>query len=82
MYTLVYAEEFLKQMRKLDKGTQKRIISTLDRIKIRPYPHVKKLVGNPYFRLRVGNYRVILDIKEDKLIIYVLEIGHRRSIYK
>jgi len=82
MYTLVYAEEFLKQMRKLDKGTQKRIISTLDRIKIRPYPHVKKLVGNPYFRLRVGNYRVILDIKEDKLIIYVLEVGHRRSIYK
>jgi len=82
MYSLLYTEEFLKQFRKLDREVQKRIISTLERIRIRPYPHVKKLVGNPYFRLRVGNYRVILDLKEDKLIIYVLEVGHRRNIYK
>ena len=82
MYTLVYTEEFFKQIKKLNKDIQKRIMSTLERIRIRPYPHVKKLVGNPYFRLRVGNYRVILDIKENRLIIYVLEVGHRRSIYK
>jgi mRNA interferase RelE/StbE len=82
MYALVYTEEFFKQIRKLSKGTQKRIISTLERIRIRPYPHLKKLVGSPYFRLRVGDYRVILDIKENKLIIYVLEVGHRRNIYK
>jgi mRNA interferase RelE/StbE len=66
----------------MNKETQKRIISTLERIRIRPYPYVKKLVGNPYFRLRSGDYRIILDIKENKLIIYVLEVGHRRNIYK
>lgn len=82
MYTLVYAEEFLKQLKKLNKDVQKRVISALERIRIRPYPHVKKLVGSPYFRVRVGDYRVIVDIKENKLIVYVLEVGHRRNIYK
>jgi len=53
---------------------------TLERIRIRPYPYVKKLVGSPYFRLRVGDYRVILDIKENELIIHVLELGHRKNI--
>lgn len=71
-----------KQFNKLDSSIQIRIISTLKRVRIRPYAHVKKLVGNPYFRLRVGNYRVILDIQEDKLIIFVIEVGHRKNIYK
>ena len=82
MYTLVYSEEFLKQLEKLDKKTQKRVLSTLERIVVRPYSKVKRLIGCPYFRLRVGDYRVILDIFEDKLMIYVLEVGHRRNIYK
>lgn len=82
MYTLVYTEEFFKQVRKLGKDVQKRIFSTLERIRIRPYPHVKKLVGCPYFRLRAGDYRVILDIVENKMLIYVLEVGHRRNVYK
>ncbi|MDD5086545.1 MAG: type II toxin-antitoxin system RelE/ParE family toxin, partial [Candidatus Nanoarchaeia archaeon] len=59
-----------------------RIVSTLKRIRIRPYSHIKKLVGSNYFRLRVGDYRVILDIIENKLIIHVIEVGHRKNIYK
>lgn len=82
MYTLLYTNEFLKQLKKLNKETQKRIISTLERIRIRPYSYVKKLVGSPYFGLRAGDYRIILDIREEKLVIYVLELGHRRNIYK
>ncbi len=82
IYSLVYSDIALKQLKKFDKETQRRIISTLERIRIRPYPHVKKLVANPFFRLRVGDYRVIIDIKDDKLLIYVIEVGHRRNIYK
>lgn len=82
MYELIYTEEFLKQLKKLTKDIQKRIIVTLERIRIRPYPYVKKLVGGPYFRVRAGNYRIIIDIKNDKLLIYALEVGHRKNIYK
>ena len=82
MYELVYSEDFLTQIKKLEKEIQIRIISTLERIRIRPYPHVIRLVGSEYFRLRVGDYRVILDIRDNRLIIYVIEVGHRRNIYR
>jgi len=82
MFEIEFSKSSEKQLLKLEKDIQKRIVSTLDRIRIRPYPHVKKLVGNPYFRLRVGEYRVILDIQQNKLIIFVVEIGHRKNIYK
>ena len=82
MYSLIYSDASLKKLRKLELDIKNRIISSLERIRIHPYPHLKKLVGNPYFRLRVGDYRIILDIKNDKLIILVIEVGHRKDIYK
>ncbi len=82
MYEIEFTKTAEKQLLKLEKEHQRRILATLERIRIRPYPHVKKLVGSPYFRLRVGQYRVILDIHEDKLIIYVIELGDQRNIYK
>ena len=58
MYSIEFSETAEKQICKLEKETRDRIFSALERIRIRPYPFVKKLVGNPYFRLRVGDYRV------------------------
>ncbi|MEA3513995.1 MAG: type II toxin-antitoxin system RelE/ParE family toxin [Nanoarchaeota archaeon] len=71
-----------KQLSKLPLYVQNRIVSTLKRCQIRPHTHVKKLVGSKYFRLRVGDYRVIMDILNNKLIIHVIEVGHRKNIYK
>jgi len=82
MYTVELSKTAEKQFYKLKKETQIRIISSLERIKVRPYAHVKKLVGVPYFSLRVGDHRIILDIQNNKLMIYVIELGHRRNIYK
>jgi mRNA interferase RelE/StbE len=82
MYYIEFSQTAERQLYKLERKVQVRIISTLERIRVRPYPHVKKLVSSPYFRLRVGEYRVILDIKEDRLIIFVIEVGHRKNIYK
>ena len=82
MYTLAYSDKVLKQLEKLPKETQDRVLKTLQRITVRPHAHVKKLFGSPYFRLRVGDYRVILNIVENKLIILVIELGHRKNIYK
>lgn len=81
-YDLIYTDKAKKQLKKLDKPSQERIIHTLERCRIRPHSHVKKLVGNPYFRLRVGELRIIVDIKDNKLHIMVLEIDHRKKIYK
>ena len=82
MYSVILSDLASKQLEKLDKETKFRIISTVKRCRIRPYAHVKKLVDSPYFSLRAGDYRVIMDIREDKLMIFVIEIGHRSKIYK
>ncbi len=70
-----------KQFSKIEKEIQSRIVNSLERCKVRPHSYVKKLQGNPYFRLRVGDYRIILDIKDNQLIILILELGHRKHIY-
>ncbi|MBT3814815.1 type II toxin-antitoxin system RelE/ParE family toxin [Candidatus Woesearchaeota archaeon] len=82
MYKVELSKTAEKQIHKLSKDLQKRVILTLNRIKVRPYAYVKKLVSSPYFSLRFGDYRVILNIQDNKLIIFVIELGHRRNIYK
>ena len=81
-YEILFTDTSRRQFNKLEKSVQERIIAALERIRIRPEAHVKKLVGAPGYRLRVGDYRVILDIYKDKLIILVIKIGHRKNIYK
>ena len=80
-YHVIFSDLALKQLRKLDRETGQRIISTLERIRIRPDAYVKKLVGDEGYRLRVGNYSLILDLDKEKLIILVLTIGQRRNVY-
>jgi len=82
MFDIFLTAESKKFLKKLNKEDAARIISSIERCRVRPYHYVKKLVSSPYFRLRVGKYRVILDIKNKNLVIIVVEIGHRRNIYK
>jgi mRNA interferase RelE/StbE len=81
-YEVTFSDFADKQLSKLPLDIQNRIISTIKRCQIRPHSHVKKLVGSKYFRLRVGDYRVIMDIIDNKLIIYIVELGHRKRVYK
>jgi mRNA interferase RelE/StbE len=80
-HQIFFTDKAKKQLEKLEKVDQERIIKSLERIRIRPEAHITKLVGDPGYKLRVGNYRVILEIEKEKLIILVLLIGHRKNIY-
>jgi mRNA interferase RelE/StbE len=82
MFEIEFSKTTEKQLHKLEKEVQRRIIKALERCRINPYPHVKKLVGCPYFRLRVQDYRCILDIRKNKMIIFVIEVGHWKNVYK
>lgn len=82
MYKVIFSPKYIKQFEKLNKEIQSKLINIIERIKFRPFNFVKKLAGIPLYSLRVGHYRVILDIKSKELIILVLEVGHRRNIYK
>lgn len=82
MYSIVFHKKAEEQFKKLDRLFQKRIAGHLERIKIRPHHFVKKLVGSELYSLRVGEYRIILDIQNKLLVIYIFEIGHRKKVYK
>jgi mRNA interferase RelE/StbE len=82
MYNIIWSSKAKKQLGKLEKNIQSRIFASVDRIRIRPEAYVTKLVGDDSYRLRVGDYRVIMDLDQGKLLILVIRIGHRKEIYK
>ncbi len=82
MYELIYSPTALKQLEKLEYNIKERIIIVLERLRIRPEScDIKKLVGMQGYRFRAGDYRIIFEMENDKLIILVLQIGHRKNIY-
>ena len=82
MYKIAFGQDAEKQFKKLEKEIQNRVRNVLKRIQIRPYSFAERLTSVPYFKLRIGHYRVILDIKEEEKILFVMKIGHRKNIYK
>lgn len=82
MYDILFSKTAEKQFLKLEKTVQERIKSALERVRVRPEKHFLRLVGSELHRLRVGNYRVIADIKHKNLLIHVIEVGHRKNMYK
>lgn len=83
MYELIYSPAALKSLEKLERKDKERILTALERLRIRPEAcDTKKLVGMQAFRFRVGDYRVIFDMDNNKLLILILQVGHRKSIYK
>jgi len=81
-YEIIFSDHAVTELKKLEHGIQERIIKSLERIRIRPEAYVTKLVGDPGYRLRVGDYRVIMDIDKGRLLILVIKIGHRKNIYQ
>ena len=68
-------------MAKLDRTVAKRILEPVDRLERDPKRGLRRLVGSPYYRLRVGDYRIIVEVAEGQLLVLVLKVGHRRSVY-
>jgi mRNA interferase RelE/StbE len=84
MYKLFIDDKVVKDLRKIDKTWQTKIIANI-KTKLVKDPYLgKKLVGDlsPYYRYRVGDYRVLYEIVESKVLIIVVKIKHRKNVYK
>ena len=78
----IWSEKSVKQLKKLDKKIAQRIYDDILDCTEDPFKAVTRLVGSPFYRLRVGEYRVILDLQQNKMMIFVIEVDHRTRIYK
>ena len=87
-WTIKYTESSLRQLKRLDKPVALRILDYMDeRIALLADPRAagKNLVGprmGLYWRYRVGDIRVICDIQDHALVVLVVEVGHRREVYR
>lgn len=71
------------EIRGIERGTQKRILAKIESLKTNPRPHgVKKLQGHDdFYRVRVGDYRIIYRIYDNKLLITIVKVGDRKDVY-
>lgn len=84
-YRLEYSEKFIKSFDKLEKIIQKQIIESLKKLSDNydSCNNVIKLSGikNTY-RLRSGNYRILFNKDDKKLLILLIEVKHRKEVYR
>lgn len=81
-YTILLSKKAQKQLDNLSESIAEPIIFTIAKLEENPRPAgYKKLKGREGYRIRVGNYRIIYDIFEKKLIVDIITLGHRKDIY-
>ncbi len=80
-YQVILSEEARRTLKRLDKTTSSRMVKRLEMAAPNPLPYLKRLEGVPLFSLRVGNYRLILNLDLNKRMILVIRIGHRKKVY-
>lgn len=83
MFKVLIDELVLKKdFKKIDKTGQQRIIKTIrKKLTLKPKEFGKPLAGDlkGYWKLRIGEYRVIYEIEEEKVLVYVILVGYRRD---
>jgi len=86
LYSIEFLKEAIEELKRLDQVWQKRIINKLKILATDPASlanNIKLLKGkyHEYFRLQIGDYRVIYSREETQLVILIIRIGHRKEIY-
>lgn len=86
MYRIEYSKKAQKQIKKLDRQIQRLLFAWIDKHlegADNPRANGKGLTGDRAneWRYRIGNYRLICDIQDDKMVILALEFGHQRDVY-
>ena len=82
-YQLEITSSAEKVLRKYAAKLQERIIDKISKLSHHPRPFgSKKLRGSKDYRTRIGDYRIIYSIDDNKKVIAILDIGHRKDIYR
>ena len=82
-YRIDIKKSAVKEISKLLKKDLKRILKEIESLANNPRPFgAIKLSGDEKYRLRAGNYRILYQIFDDKLVIIVVKVGHRKDVYK
>ena len=83
-YRVEFRPGVLKNVKRFPKRDLVKIKKKIDDLSVNlPDPAITKMKGNnPFHKVRTGDYRIIYEIHDDKLVILVVKIGHRKDVYK
>jgi len=82
MHKLIFSKKALDQLNKLENELKERIWNKLQLCKEDPFRFLEHLEEIEGYKLRVGDYRAIIDVDNKNKIIHVLKMGHRKNIYE
>jgi mRNA interferase RelE/StbE len=85
MYRIVFTRQADRSLRKMSRNTARLIRDKLDQLAQDPYarnPNLTRLQGRSGYRLRVGDWRIIYELEDDRLVILVLKIAPRGGAYR
>ena len=85
MYKIVFTKEAARAIQRMPQNVARSIREKLREIAQDPFashPNTTKLQGRPGYRLRVGDWRVIYDIKPTEVVVIVLKIARRGEVYR
>ena len=84
MYLIGYTKPAIKTMAAMPRNVRELVKSKIEALARDPFgaANVKQLVGEPGYRLRVGDWRVIYDVDSGRLVVRVLKIGPRGGVYE
>ncbi len=82
-YKLHFKKSAEKELDKIPKKNLIKIIEAIKELRDNPLPiYCKKLRNDDKYRIRVGNYRILYNINNDILTIFVVKVKHRKDVYK
>lgn len=80
-FEIRWTQSSFKKLQKLDSQTQRRIIEKLEEAAEEPFAAAKRLIGVSLYSIRVGDYRIIVSIEKNRMIVFVIDLGYRSKIY-
>ena len=83
-YKIEWKQSARRELRNLDRAVIPRIVAAVEALADDPYPRgSKKLVGSEHtYRIRIGDYRVIYSLYTARVIIEIIRVGHRKTVYR
>jgi mRNA interferase RelE/StbE len=81
-YKIIFKKSVLKDLKPIPTADIKKILACIDTLADNPMAQgCIELTGKDQYRIRLGNYRIVYEIQNDILVVLIIKVGHRSSVY-